>query len=331
MNAAVEGTMKHAVMTAVVAVALAGSTGAGLAQDASSYPSKPIRFVAPEVVGSATDVLARILAKHLAVALGQPVNIDNIFGTPGMLSGMQAPPDGYTIIYGSAGTLALSPQINKGLPYNTLTDFVPVSLYSINPSLLAVHPSLPAKDVRELIALLKAKPKEMKMSTAGKGTSGHFSGVLFNSMAGVDPVVVHYPGGGPAIEAVLNNEAPWTFAPIAGRLPHVRSGKLKALATGAAKRLTVLPEVPTVAESGLPGYESVGWSGIWVQKGTPQPIVNKLHATLVKVIASPELKRDVLDAGSEAQSSTPAELMTRLRDEYATLARLAKAAGVVAE
>jgi tripartite-type tricarboxylate transporter receptor subunit TctC len=325
--------MKHAVRTALAALAaaLAASAGAAQAQDVSSFPNKPIRFVAPEVAGSATDILARILAKHLAAAIGQPVNIDNIFGTPGMLSGAKAPADGYTIIYGSAGTLALSPQINKGLPYDTLSDFVPVSLYSINPSLLAVNPTVPAKDVKELIALLKAKPKEMIMSTAGKGTSGHFSGVLFNSMAGVDPVVVHYPGGGPAIDAVVNNTAPWTFAPIAGRLPHVRTGKLKALATGAGKRLTVLPEVPTVAESGLPGYESFGWSGVWLPKGTPQPIVDKLHATLVKVIASPGLQHDVIDAGSEAQSSTPAELMSRLREEYATLARLAKMAGVAAE
>jgi tripartite-type tricarboxylate transporter receptor subunit TctC len=325
--------MKRAVMTtvAMIAAALAGSAGAVNAQDVASYPNKPIRFVAPEVIGSATDILARILAKHLAAAVGQPVNIDNIFGTPGMLSGAKAAPDGYTIIYGSAGTLALSPQINRGLPYNTLTDFVPVSLYSINPTLLAVNPTLPAKNVTELIALLKAKPKEMTMSTAGKGTAGHFAGVLFNFMAKVDPVVVHYPGGGPAIDAVVNNDAPWTFAPIAGRLPHVRSGKLRALATGAGKRLTVLPDVPTVAESGLPGYESVGWSGVWVPKGTPAPIVDKLHATLVKVIASDALKRDVIDAGSEAQSSTPAELMTRLRAEYESLAKLAKMAGVTPE
>ena len=178
------------------------------------------------------------------------------------------------------------------MPFNTLNDFLPVSLYAINPTLLAAHPSLPAANVKELIALMKAKPNTLKMSTAGAGTAGHFAGVLFNKMAGVEAVVVHYPGGGPAITAVLDNVAQWTFAPIAGRLPHVRTGKLKALATGASKRLTVLPEVPTVAESGLPGYESVGWAGIWVPKGTPQPIVDKMHATLVKVIATPELKRD---------------------------------------
>jgi tripartite-type tricarboxylate transporter receptor subunit TctC len=317
--------MKLAFRMAMAAATLAASAVAASAQ--GNYPNKPIRLIAPEVVGSATDLLARIIAPRLGKELGQQVEIVNLFGAAGMEMGAKAAPDGYTLTYGSAGTLALLPHIDKTIKFDSFNDFLPVSLYAINPTLLAVYPALPANNVKELVALIKAKPADYKMSTAGKGTAGHFAGVLFNKMAGIDPPVVHYPGGGPAIEAVVNNVAQWTFAPIAGRLPHVRSGKLKALATGASTRLTVLPEVPTVAESGIPGYESVGWAGIWVPKGTPQPVIDKLNAAIVKVVATPELKAAVQEQGSEAQSSTPAQLAKRLREEYDQLGKLA--AGVV--
>jgi tripartite-type tricarboxylate transporter receptor subunit TctC len=320
--------MKHAWMAAaaVAAVAIAGSACDALAQ--GTYPNKPIRLIAPEVPGSATDILARILAPKLGEALGQQVVIENLFGAAGIEKGAKAEPDGYTLTYGSAGTLALLPHIDKTVKFDSFNDFLPVSLYAINPTLLAVNPTLPAADVKELIALMKAKPHQLKMSTAGKGTAGHFAGVLFNAMAGVDAVVVHYDGGGPAINAVINNDAEWTFAPIAGRLPHVRTGKLKALATGAAKRLAVLPEVPTVAEAGVPGYESVGWAGVWVPKGTPQAVIDRLNAAVVKAVASPELKALVIEQGSEPMSSTPAELAKRLRDEYDQIGKTAKTAGL---
>jgi len=313
----------HAFKISLAAAALVASSVAASAQ---GYPNKTIRLIAPEVVGSATDLLARVIAPRLGKELGQQVEIVNLFGAPGIEMGAKAAPDGYTLTYGSAGTLALLPHIEK-VNFDSFNDFLPVSLYAINPTLLATNPSLPAANVKELIALIKAKPADYKMSTAGKGTAGHFAGVLFNKMAGIDPPVVHYPGGGPAIDAVVNNVAPWTFAPIAGRLPHVRTGKLKALATGAATRLAVLPDVPTVAESGVPGYESVGWAAIWVPKGTPAPIIEKLNAAIVKVIATPELKAAVQEQGSEARSSTPAELARRLREEYDTLGRLAKSVG----
>jgi tripartite-type tricarboxylate transporter receptor subunit TctC len=310
---------------ASIAIAIALAAAPAFAQEA--YPNKPIRLVAPEVVGSATNLLARVIAPRLGKELGQPVEIVNLFGAAGMEMGAKAAPDGYTLTYGSAGTLALLPHIDKTIKFDPFNDFMPVSLYAINPTLLAINPTLPASNVKELVALIKANPAAYKMSTAGKGTAGHFAGVLFNKMAGIDPPVVHYPGGGPAIEAVVNNVSQWTFAPIAGRLPHVRTGKLKALATGASRRLTVLPDVPTVAESGVAGYESVGWAGIWVPKGTPAPIIDKLNAAIVKVIATDDLKAAVQEQGSEAQSSTPAELARRLREEYDQLGKLA--AGIV--
>jgi tripartite-type tricarboxylate transporter receptor subunit TctC len=298
------------------------------AQQPSHYPEKPIRLIAPEVLGSATDILARILAPKLGEALGQDVVIENIFGAAGIEAGARAPADGYTLTYGSAGTLALLPHIDRSIGFDSFNDFAPVSLYAINPTLLAVHPSLPIANVKDLIALMKAKPSQLRMATAGKGTAGHFAGVLFNAMAGVEAQVVHYDGGGPAIAAVVNNDAQWTFAPIAGRLPHVRTGKLKAIATGGAMRLAVLPEVLTVAESGLPGYDSVGWAGIFVPKGTPQPIVSILSAAVGKAVASPELRAQVIEQGSEPAWSTPSELARRLRDEYDRLGEVAKVAGL---
>jgi tripartite-type tricarboxylate transporter receptor subunit TctC len=319
--------MKHPVMKAMaIAAMLLGSACLAGAQDAG-YPSKPIRLIAPEVVGSATDLLARIVAQRLGEALGQPVNVVNNFGEAGLMQGVKSPPDGYTIIYGSAGTLALLPHIKK-VAFDSFKDFTPVARFVISPTLLAVNPSLPVNSTKELIDLLKANPNKYRMSTAGAGTAGHFAGEMFIAMAGVKSQVVHYKGGGPAIAAIVDGDAQWTFAPIAGRLPHVRSGELKAIATGGTHRLSVLPDVPTVAESGLPGFNAVGWGGIFVPNGTPQPIVDKLNATIVAFLAKPEVKEQFAVQGSEAAGSTPAELAALLAQDYVHLGEVAKSIGM---
>jgi tripartite-type tricarboxylate transporter receptor subunit TctC len=318
--------MKHAILAAIaVATALVGSTSLVGAQ--ANYPNRPIRLIAPEVVGSATDLLSRIVAQRLGEALGQPVNVVNNFGEAGLMEGMKSPPDGYTIIYGSAGTLALLPHIKK-VAFDSLKDFTPVARFAISPTLLAVNPSLPVNTTKDLIDLLKANPNTYRMSTAGAGTAGHFAGEMFIAMAGVKSQVVHYDGGGPAIAAIVDGDAQWTFAPIAGRLPHVRTGKLKAIATGGTSRLSVLPDVPTVAESGLPGYNAVGWGGIFVPNGTPQPIVDKLNATIVAFLARPEVKEQFAVQGSEAAGSTPAELAALLNGDYVHLGEVAKSIGL---
>jgi tripartite-type tricarboxylate transporter receptor subunit TctC len=315
------------VKCAAVVAALAASV---VIAGAQSYPMKPIHFIATEVPGSATDIQARIIAKGMAEELGQPIEIENLFGEAGLTKGIKSAADGYTIVYGGSGTLALLPNIKK-VSFDPLNDLTPVGRFVISPTLLAVTPSLPAKNVQELVALMKASPGKLKMSTAGAGTAGHFAGELFIAMAGVKPVVVHYPGGGPAIDAVVSGDAQWTMAPIAGRLPNVRTGKLRALATGGQTRLSMLPDVPTVAESGYPGYNAVGWSGIYVPNGTPQPIIAKLNAAIVKAVAKPEIKKLFEEQGVEGAASTQAEVAKMLQEDFVRLGELARSIGVHAE
>jgi tripartite-type tricarboxylate transporter receptor subunit TctC len=322
--------MRH-LSTKATALAFAGlAATATLARAQQDYPTKPIHFIATEVVGSATDIQARIIAKGMAPLLGQPIEIENIFGEPGLQKAIKSAPDGYTIVYGGAGTLAILPHIKK-VSFDPLHDLTPVGRFAISPTLLAVNPSLPAHNVEELVTLMKANPGKLKMSTAGAGTAGHFAGEMFIAMAGVKPIVVHYSGGGPAIEAVVNNDSQWTMAPIAGRLPHVRSGKLRALATGGTTRLPALPDAPTIAESGYPGYSSVGWAGIYAPNGTPQPIIDKLNGAIVKAVTLPEVKEEFAQQGVEGASSTQAEVAKMLNEDYVHIGELARSIGVSAQ
>ncbi len=319
--------MKHPFLTAmtVAATALMGSVLAASAQ--GSYPAKPITLIVPEVPGSAADLMSRIIGQRLGEALGQPVTFENLFLEAGVEKGIKAAPDGYTLIYGSSGNLALLPHVKK-VAFDPLKDLTPVARFVVQPTLIAANAKLPVNTLADLVAMMKANPGKLRMSTAGAGTAGHFAGEMFIAMAGVKPEVVHYNGGGPAIEGVVNGDSQWTVAPIGGRLPQVRSGKLKALAIGSPKRLALLPDVPTVAESGYPGYDAVGWGAIFVPNGTPQPIVDKLNATIAKVVTLPDVKKQFEEQGTEAASSSQAEMAKLLRDEYARLGQTAKSIGL---
>jgi tripartite-type tricarboxylate transporter receptor subunit TctC len=316
--------MKH-VMVVMTAAALAGSPFAASAQD--SYPSKPIRMIVPEVVGSAADLMARIIGQRIGEAFGQPVTFENLFLEAGVDKGIKSAPDGYTLIYGSSGNLALLPHVKK-VPFDPLKDLTPVARFVIQPTLIAANSSLPVDNLQELVAMMKANPGKLRMSTAGEGTAGHFAGEMFIAMAGIKPMVVHYNGGGPAIEAVVNNDSQWTVAPIGGRLPQVRAGKLKAIAIGSPARLALLPDVPTVAESGYPGYNAVGWGGIFVPNGTPQAIIDRLNATVAKLVTLPQVRRQFEEQGTEAASSTQPEMARILREDYVQLGATAKSLGL---
>jgi tripartite-type tricarboxylate transporter receptor subunit TctC len=271
--------------------------------------------------------MSRIIGQRLGEALGQPVNFENLFLEAGVEKGIKAAPDGYTLIYGSSGNLALLPHVKK-VSFDPLKDLTPVARFVVQPTLIAANAKLPANTLQELVAMMKANPGKLRMSTAGAGTAGHFAGEMFIAMAGVKAEVVHYKGGGPAIDGVVNGDSQWTVAPIGGRLPQVRSGKLKALAIGSPKRLALLPEVPTVAESGYPGYDAVGWGAIFVPNGTPQPIIDKLNATIAKIVTLPEVKKQFEEQGTEGASSTQAEMAKLLRDEYTRLGQTAKSIGL---
>lgn len=299
------------------------------AQD-GNWPVRPLTFIATEVAGSATDIQARIVAGGMAPVLGQPIAIENVFGDAGIEKAIAAAPDGYTLVYGGTSTLALLPNVKK-VSYDPLHDLTPVGRFVVSPALLAVNPALPANSVPELVALMKAAPGTLRMATAGAGTTGHLAGEMFIAITGVRPVVVHYPGGGPAIEAVVGNDAQWTMAPIAGRLPRVRSGALRALAAGSLARIAALPDVPTIAEQDYPGFDATGWAGIYVPNGTPQAVVDRLNAAIVTAVASPAVKAAFAAQGVEGASSTPAEAAKLLAEDHARIGDIARRIGMRAE
>jgi tripartite-type tricarboxylate transporter receptor subunit TctC len=243
----------------------------------------------------------------------------------------KATPDGYTIGRGNSPGLAIAPHIYKKLPYDPFRDFMPVSLTDKGQSLLCVHPSVPATSVKELIALLKAKSDQYAMASPGVGSAGHLSGALFASMAGIKVLHVPYKSAGHSVMGVVTGESQWTFTPMGATLPHLASGRLRALAVSDSKRSPRLPDIPTASEAGVPGYQSTGWGGIVVPRGTPAAVVAKLNAAVVKTLSTPEMKQAVANNGSEATPSTPEEFARFIREEYDRIGKVAKAAKLTAE
>jgi tripartite-type tricarboxylate transporter receptor subunit TctC len=279
-------------------------------------------------------VLARLVAPKLGEALGQALVIDNRAGAGGLLgaeAAAKAPPDGYTLLVGATSWITVAPHTHKQLPYEPLTDFVPLSLFAVSQNLLAVNPALPAASVKELIALMKAKPNELNMASAGVGSSSHLAGLLFISLAQARALHVPYKGAGASVVAVVAGEAHWTFTPMQGPLAQVRAGKLRALAVGGNARSPALPEVPTVAESGIPEYFSGTWYGFMAPKGTRPAVIDSLHAAITKAIGSADLSEQIANQGAEPRTSTPAQFARFVRDEYERIGKVVKAAGLTAE
>jgi len=305
---------------------------AGLAA-AQSFPSKPVRVIVPFAPGGATDVVFRLLAPKLSENLGQQAVVENRAGggsTIGMDAVAKSAPDGYTLGVANL-SFAVNPSLMAKLPYDTERDFAPVSLVTIVPLAISVHPSVPARSVKELIVLAKAKPGSLHYASSGNGSATHMATELFKFMTGTDIVHVPYNGGGPAVVAVVGGQVPIYTGSIPSQVQHVKSGKLVALAVTSSKPDPALPGIPTVAEAGVPGYEAVEWQGVVVPAGTPGPVIERLNRAIVQSVKAPDFNERLVGVGAHAVGSTAAEFADYLKKELATWSRVIKATGIKIE
>jgi tripartite-type tricarboxylate transporter receptor subunit TctC len=302
---------------------------AAAAVEADRYPVKPIRIVVPFPPGGSNDLLGRVISQKFNEAWGQPAIIDNRPGggsTIGIEVVVRAAPDGYTLLTTSGG-IAINVSLYK-LPFNPVTDLTPVALLAQMPYLLTVNPSLPAKSVQDIINLAKAQPGKLVYSSSGAGTSAHLTMEMFNSAAKLSMLHVPYKGGAPAVSAVMSGEAQMTFNVITGTLPHVRSGKLRGIAVSSAKRAEVAPEIPSVSESGVPGFEVIAWYNMFAPARTPRSIVNRLNGELNRMLLQPDVRERFRTLGVTPLSGTPEDLGNLLKSEIARYAKLIRAAGI---
>lgn len=311
--------------------------GAGLSLHAAAqtaYPVKPIRWVLGFPPGGITDIMTRILARHLSESVGQQVIVDNRAGGGGLIAAglaARAPADGYTLFTGTISTLATNVSTYAKLPYDPVKDYAPVTLTAVTPYLLVVHTSVPARTVQELIALAKAKPRQITFATAGAGGGSHLATEMFRAMAGIEIVHVPYKGAAPAMTDLVGGQVSMNFNQLASTAPHVASGRVRMLAVSGARRLPSLPDVPAIAEAGVPGYEATSWQGLLLPAGAPTAIVARLHKEIVGALRSPEMRDRLVAEGSEAVPTTPSEFGKFIAAEIAKWAKVVKEAGVKAE
>lgn len=318
-------------LMAVIAAALGCAAPLAGAQD--GYPTRPIRFIAANSPGGGLDITARAIAPKLTAALGQQVIVDNRAGAAGSVAAelvAKSQPDGYTIMVGSIGGLAVNTHLYKNLGYNPLRDHAAITWATSGSNVLVVHPSVQARTVKELIALAKAQPGKLTYGSSGAGNAGHLAGELFNGMAAVNMVHVPYKGGAPAMLDLLAGRIQLIFSSAPTAVPQVKNGKIRALAVTTAKRSVVLPELPTVAEAGVPGFEADNWYGVVTVAKTPPAIIKRLNAELVKALHMPDVKQLLLNQGLEVRTSTPQEFAAYIKSEYEKWAKVIKAAGIVA-
>lgn len=297
----------------------------------AKYPSKPITIVVPFPAGGTTDILGRLIGQRLATRLGATVVVDNKAGAGGGVGTAQvarAPADGHTLLMGTIGTHSINQFLYKKLAYDPFKDFAPIGLVALVPNVLAVHPSQPFKTVKEMIAFAKANPGKLTYASAGNGTSIHLSGAMFSQLAQVDMVHVPYRGSAPAIADLLGGQTATMFDNLPSAMPHIKSGALRALAVTSSKRFATLPNVPTIAESGLPGYDASSWFGLWAPAGTPSEIVTQLNSEVQKILTQPDVKQIMLDQGAEAAPGTPAQFDSFIRSEAEKWSKVVKAANV---
>ncbi len=321
--------MISATLRVLVCVFAAGFAVAAFAQE---YPTKPVRFVVPFVPGGPTDIQGRMLGDKLTQRLGQQVLIDNRGGAGGNI-GMElvarAPADGYTIVIATVGTWAVNPHLYK-LPFDVLKDFAPIIQISSSPGVLVVHPSVPAKNVKELIALAKARPGELNYGSSGVGGFGHISGELLTLMTKTRMTHVPYKSSAPSLTDLISGQIQVLINNAISTVPFVKSGRVRALATTGATRSSALPDLPTVAEAGVPGYENSSWSAVGAPAGTPQPIIARLHKEFAGILTMPDIQKKHADVGARIIGGTPEQFHAYLKLEVEKFGKLVKAAGIKA-
>jgi tripartite-type tricarboxylate transporter receptor subunit TctC len=315
---------------AVVSAVLAATAFAASAQD---YPSRPVHVVVPYPAGGPNDIIVRLVGGKLSQALGQPVVVENRPGAGGNIgtdSVAKSAPDGYTLVSVGPGALIINPLLGK-VPYDTLRDFAPVTIMAVAPNALVAHPSFPAKTVAELIALARATPGAINYASGGTGSTPHLAGALFAVMAKVQLTHVPYKGTGPATADLVGGQVQIAFLGIPTVLPHIRSGKLRALATTGKRRSPELPGVPTVEEAGVPGYELSPWYGLLAPAGTPRAVVARLSSEVTRIVRAPEMREQLSAQGAEPTGGAPEEFAQTLRSDAATWKKVVKEAGIRAD
>ena len=323
-------TRRFALGSIASAVVLGAGLLGGTSALAQAYPTKPVTIIVPFAAGGTTDILARIIGQALTAELGQSVVVDNRAGAGGNIGGQaaaKAAPDGHTLFMGTVGTHAINASLYKKMPFDPVKDFAPLTRVANVPNLLVANPAQPYKSVKDLIAYAKANPGKVNFGSSGNGSSIHLSGELFKSLAKVDMQHVPYKGSAPAVTDLLGNQIGIMFDNMPSAIQHVRSGSLVPLAVTTAKRSPELPNVPTIAEAGVPGYEATSWFGMFAPAGTPAPVLAKLNAAIVKVLGQPDVKKKINEQGAEVYSETPEQFAAFIQAESVKWGKVVKESG----
>lgn len=319
------------ILTAAVWLAMLALEVFSGSASAQAYPSKPIRLITPNAPGSATDVRARWIAERLTPVLGQPIVVENRAGAGGTIgteAAAKSTPDGHTVVLVTQGTLALAPYIYSRLGYDPIADFAPVTRLSMNPVLLAVNPQVPVDSVADLLRYAREKPGQLNYGSPGSGTPPHMAGELFKSMAKIDVVHVPYKGGAAALMDLVGGRVAYTFEGLVLQLPQVKAGKIKAVAITSARRLASLPDIPTVAESGLPGYEYWAWMGISAPAKTPKEVVSRLNTEIAKILSTSDAREWLAAQGAESGGDSAEEFAAFIKAEHARWGPIIREAGI---
>ena len=329
-NSRLIGAVSARCAVVLLVAVLLTSADASLAQ---SYPDKPIRIVVTFPAGGPTDAVARPISQSLSTTWGQPVIIDNRGGAGGIVGTeivAHSAPDGYNLLIGTAGGMSINPSLHAKLSYDPFKDFAPISMLVINPQILVAHPALAASNVRELVALAKSKPGQLNFASSGTGTATHLGLELFKAATGINVVHVPYKGGAPALTDLIAGQVQLLFISIPSVMPQVKAGRLKALAVSSARRSLSAPDVPTVAESGYPGFEYVNWNALFAPAATPRAIINKLNSEVVKIMRDPDLAQKLVSQGAEPAPGTPEQLAQYMRVDFDRWRKVIRAAGITA-